>query len=239
MSDPTLAARLALLAEETPVHENGLRVLPGTDRFAAIIHLIDQTVIPAMLHISDGTAELTLEVAGRRLCRLPGQIETLAPDDEAALASAVTAITTFADAGDAPLKVAETLSNEADVDATQSVSIHAIASAAGRPLIDPDAPALVQLQAGLGKSLSASIIVEGGSVTQKSGDDALCETLTDGIGGMSDLMQSSGPELIVFEAADGTTLRGTIVDGDMMLSFAADATAMVDIAAGFNRSFPG
>lgn len=225
-----LAARLALLANETPVFEDGKRILSDDDSFAAIIHLIDQTVLPVLLQIENGVGVLELEVSGRRLSRLPGHVDDMAGDDEALKTAAMT-IADFADQSTTALRVSEQPGTQADADGAQSVSINAIAAAAGRAMIDASAEPLVQLEARLGDNLTASIFLVNGEVTERIGNakaldgdvEALCALATD------------GPSLVVFDVQDGE-LRGAAFVGEDVMIFAVKSDDVAKLVTQFNRS---
>ena len=225
-----LAARLALLANETPVFEDGKRILSDDDSFAAIIHLIDQTVLSTLLQIENGVGVLKLEVSGRRLSRIPGHVEDMAGDD-AAVKTAATMIAEFADQSTGPLRVSEEPGGQADADSAQSVSITALAGAAGRVMIDESAEPLVQFEARLGDSLTGSIFLAKGEVTERIGNvkaldadvEALCALATD------------GPSLVVFDMQGGQFTGAAFVGDDAMI-FAVQADDLGKLIAQFDRS---
>lgn len=230
-----LTARLALLANETPEFDGDRRVLSGADRFAALIHLIDQTVIPAVLEVEDEAGVLLLDVSGRRLCRLPGAVEDLTSDDAEAIAMAVGLMTAFADRGDGPLRVRERASDETDTDPAQSVSIQTLADAAGRPLINPGQPPLHQLQMRLGARLLAGLRVTDGAVTDTLGDADSAAPLNEAVAGLADLA-GDAPSLLVFETTDGE-IRGAALEGAEALIFAVEDVDAATLLAFFDASF--
>lgn len=235
MSDD-LSARLALLASEEPEYDGDQRVIRAPDRFAALLHVIDQTVIPAVLEVTDGTSVLTLDVAGRRLSRLPGQVEDLSADNEDALAAATAALTAFADAGDGPLKLRELASDQGDADPTNSVSIGALAGAAGRPMIDPNAPPLDQFKAHLGTQLLAGLQIKAARVTDRIGDADGCKRLEAAHAGLVG-HGGDGPALMIFSTQEGA-VSGAVVSGDEAMLFAVGDLSPGTILALFGQVFP-
>lgn len=225
-----LAARLALLANETPVFEDGKRILSDDDSFAAIIHLIDQTVLPVLLQIENGVGVLELEVSGRRLSRLPGQVDDMAGDDDA-VKTAAKMIADFADQSTTALRVSEQPGTQADADGAQSVSISALASAAGRVMVDETAEPLVQFEARLGDNLTGSIFLVKGKVTERIGNakaldgdvEALCA------------LASDGPSLVVYDTQEGQ-MRGAAFVGEDAMIFMVKADDIGKLIAQFDRS---
>ncbi len=178
MSDASLAARLAALAEEQPQFENGARRIDGPDAFDAILAEIDHTVLPARLTFSAGGASLALIVAGRRLCAVPDVADVLSPDDLTAIEAAAAAIAAFSEGVDGPLLVAEGEAAEGAGDPTQRVSVNALAQAAGRVAIDPDLPLPERVQARLGAVAQAHVVMSGQTVNTSDGPSELVSMLT-------------------------------------------------------------
>ena len=225
-----LTARLALLANETPVFEDGKRILSDDDSFAAIIHLIDQTVLPAMLQIENGEGVLELEVSGRRLVRIPGYLEDMAGDEDA-VKQAAQMIADFADQSTQPLRVSETPGGQVDADSAQSVSISALGTTAGRAMIDETAPPLVQFEARLGEDLKAVIFVEQGEVVERIGQAKLLDADVEALC----TLKSAEPSIVVYEGQDGL-LRGVAFVGVDTMIFAAQSDDIGKVIAQFDRS---
>lgn len=233
-----LAARLALLAQETPTFEDGLRVLDGGDRFAALIHLIDQTVIPARLTVSDAEgARLVMDVAGRRLCRIPGVVDTLTPEDTAAIKTAAETLSGFADRAETALRVQETVSDGAEIDPTQSISITVLSEAAGRVMIDPGAPALDQFRARLGSALIATITLSNGAETDRSGEPEALDLLAPVVDGMAALLAKGSSLTILSGGAAG--VQGVAQDAEDVLIFALRGSDLDQIARAYAQSTGG
>ena len=229
-----LTTRLALLANETPEFVDGKRVLSGGDRFAAVINLIDQTVIPAILHIDNGESVIELVVAGRRLCRIPGHVEELAASDSEAIAKASALIADFTDRGDTALLVTESAAPQSDSDRTQSVSITALAEASGRELVDKTAAPLVQFQARLGSSLTGAFLLSTDKPADQIGDVDDLEGDVDGLFKLA----SGTPSLVVFDVqgAPTPTVRGAAFVGEDAMIFTVQTADLGYLVAQFDAS---
>lgn len=239
-NNPELVARLALLVEETPEFESGLRRLGGYDPFVAILDLIDQTVIPAVLEITHGERVFLIEVSGRRICRLPGLVEELTASDPETLSDAALRIAEFADSAEKPLRVRELPSDAAHIDPAQSVSISAIAAAAGRPLIDPNMPPLGQIRARLGDAIVAAVTVEAGKVVDRSGDADLCAQLEKDQKSLTALAAEDAPGMVIFELDPAKpSLHGIVFVQRDALLFATAGVKPAQIVAAYDRSVNG
>lgn len=177
MSDGTLAARLDALANENPSFEDGARVIPAHDVFDAVLTEIDQTVLPATLQFTSGDAALSLVVAGRRLCAVINVANTLAPDDTAAITAAAEAIADFAEKASGSLLLRDSEAPDDLGDASHRVSGATLAQAAGRVVIDPNAPFLEKLRLRLGPVAQASILFDGQTISDGQGPKPLREIL--------------------------------------------------------------
>ena len=239
--NPELEARLALLADETPDFDGDQRRLPGDDPFAAILNLIDETVIAAVLEITDGKTVFLIEVSGRRVCRLPGVIEDLTASDEESLSDAARRIAEFADSAEGPLRVRELASSASGIDPAQSVSIGAIAAAAGRPQIDPNMPPIAQFCARLGDALIAGITLEGDKASETLGDADLCADLEKTLADLIALTrEGDGPSLTLYQTgADEMSVQGVAVVGSAALVFSTKDMSPAKIAAQFDQSTGG
>lgn len=177
MTNATLAARLAALANEAPEYKDGARLIPTPDAFDTILAEIDQTVLPTTLAFTSNDATLTLVVAARRLCAVPGVVDELAPDDTAAIKAAADAIATFAEAATSPLELRDSEAPDQMGDATHRVSAAALVNAAGRVVIDPDAPFVEKVRLRLGDTAQAWVIFDGTKITDGQGPKPLREIL--------------------------------------------------------------
>lgn len=236
--NPELLARLALLADETSDYEGGLRRLTGSTPFGAMLDLIDQTVIPAVLEITNGERVFLIEVSGRRVCRLPGLIEDLTASNVETLAEAARQIADFADRAEGPLWTRELPSTTSGNDPAHSVSIRAIANAAGRPLIDPNAPPIAQFRMRLGNSVTASVIHDNDSVVERLGDADLCAKLENDLADLTVLARDgSGSRLTLYEAdVTGQSMRGVAVVANSALVFSTNGIGAATIVAYYNQS---
>jgi hypothetical protein len=169
----TLAARLAMLAAAGETYEDGARRLAHPDGFAAILEEIDMTVLPATLTFLNGSGEVALHVSGRRLHGILSPARAVSPDDADTIRAAAELLRDFAAAG--PLRVRADAAPTGPDDQANSVSVAALAQAAGQ--VDPDTPLVEQARGRLGALMQAGLIVRGAAVQDAEGPEALVALL--------------------------------------------------------------
>lgn len=144
MTGNTLADVLAALATETPIFEQGARVLDPSDALTAILNEIDAAVLPVTLRFETGSRSMDLLVTGRRVHKvLAGGSDdvtnrALNPDDTDLIERAARDIADFADCAEA-LRVRIAASPADAVDMSDRVSVPVLLDALGLAGDDADA----------------------------------------------------------------------------------------------------
>ncbi len=177
----TLSDRIAALAEETPDFDKKARVLPSAD-LEMLLETIDSTVLPCALTFDTGSAQLVIEVAGRRLHALKsvsGDLtasdrlldQPLSMDDEDLRAAAAKVFKTFLE--DASTLTVSASAAQADLlDDAESLSVAALRGDLDLGANDSALPVFERFLARAEPHMTAAIHLRDGSLVQTTGSVA-------------------------------------------------------------------
>ncbi|MEO9819579.1 MAG: hypothetical protein ABJQ34_07680 [Paracoccaceae bacterium] len=248
----SLSDRIAALAEETPDFEGRARVLAPAD-LETLLDTIDSTVLPCALTFDTGTAQLTLEVAGRRLHAVKsvgGDLtasdrlidQPLSMDDEILRAATAKLLKTFLD--DATTLTVSISPAAADVlDDAESLSVATLREDLDLGANDSALPVFERFQSRTETYMTAAIHLRDGNLVQTSGSVAhtvsLKIALTTQLAAFRDARNKvskshSEPSLTIFADAieSGISLCLATIGSEMLIS----ACTTPDISA-INKVF--
>lgn len=185
MNDDSLKGRIAALASETPEVEGGARVLNARiGGFAAMVNAIDETVLGERMTFSNGAAQMTVLVAGRRVAGLE---EVKGIDvDKAILGSGLSmdnadqvkqiaqAMQSFSEDADKLTVMSEAMPQAEDL---ESVSLAALMSSIGVAPDDPTTPPMQRFMTRAADVMQASILLKDGAVSKTEGAIQLVQSL--------------------------------------------------------------
>lgn len=256
MSDEkTLADRIAALASENPVFEAKARVLDmEAGGFAAILDEIDACVLATRLRFDAGGAQLSLDVAGRRLLSIAeGEGAVLVPED---LLGATLSNAKAQDVQAAAQLISDFASKPASLKLTaepangavrgDSVSVAALRAALSAPEPAPEdtVSPMDKMLEGCGDHIKAALRLDGNTVAQTKGSIAHVQALKSALSGQLETFlearakacaSHADPSLTLLQAALAPGLGiGIAVIADERTLVVYDTSAVAQIYAVWN-----
>jgi len=170
------------------------------------------------------------------LIKIPNVAEVLSADDEESLTAAAKSIANFADTASGQLFVRELATLSDDADPAQSVSIAALATAAGRPLIDVNAPPVEQFCARLGDALVAGRTFSGPDALETLGENA--SAFDDSLVQLAELIENTSEPRLTLISVDDTAgpIQGVVSDKKNALAFVVSETSFEAVFTAYNLS---
>ncbi|MEO9514904.1 MAG: hypothetical protein ABJH45_20300 [Paracoccaceae bacterium] len=234
----SLSDRIAALAEETPDFDGQARVLAPAD-LETLLDTIDSTVLPCALTFNTGSAQLTLEIAGRRLhaikgvegdLKAPDRLidQPLSMDDEVLRSATAKLLKTFLD--DATSLNVVISQAAADVlDDSESLSVATLREDLDLGANDSALPVFERFQNRTESYMTAAIHMRDGALVQTIGSVAhtvsLKIALTTQLPAFRDARKSvikshSEPSLTIFSDAieAGVSLCVATIGSEMLIS---------------------
>lgn len=234
----SLSDRIAALAEETPEFDGKARILAAAD-LETLLETVDSTVLPCALTFNTGPAQLTLEVAGRRLHAVKavaGELtasdrlidQPLSMDDEVLRAATAKLLKTFLE-GATTLNVSISPAAADVLDDAESLSVATLREDLDLGANDSALPVFERFQNRTESYMTASIHMRDGSLVQTSGSVAhtvsLKIALTTQLAAFRDTRNKlskshSEPSLTIFADAieTGTSLSLATIGSETLIS---------------------